>query len=311
MRVDSQDPFRSETDYTDLASSRVVSATRDAHGVMQSVTIGPLFDPARRLPPTGRRDRVLGESCSIWRVTRERLGSQSEICETADGILLREAFWYSPGNRTVTYMAATAIERRPVRADEVLPPRDLLALARDGPAPAAISTNTPTGPGDYEVEMVGDAPADGRYVLRRHAGFSSREIWDRDEHSLAVDNGAVSISYSETAARRPLSMQITRAAYGPRLGRVFQWENVPGRAPEHLLGETCVWQENVAIRGTDQHYECRTADGVPLKTQTNFEWTGLQRFTARRLSRRPLRDADFAPSARALDWATWGITPAP
>lgn len=300
---------RSGTTYVDFARRLSLEVLRDREGTPTRVTIqssARLSADARRRA-TGRRDRALGEDCAVWRVFEENSASGREICETVDGIMLWNAFWYPPGNRTVFYERATAIERRAVRPEEVLPSATLFALALEPPPPRG----TDGASSDFEVEMVGARRTDGSYVQRRHAGFSSRESRELGLHSIETDNGAIRVSYSETEAGLPVSMQIIRSASGPRRGRVFQWENVPGRAPERLLGETCIWQENVAIRGTDQFYECRTADGIPLKTEANFEWTGLRRFTARRLSRRPLADADFAPPARALDWATWGITPAP
>lgn len=297
--------------YVDLARGLSVSASRNREGVLTGVTIHPSADLSsgrrqRRLP-TGRHDRVLGESCTIWRILEENAGSGSEICETADGILLWRAFWYPPGNRTVMYERATAVERRSVRREELLPPRTLLALAAEPPATGAAGMAGP----DYEVEMAGEDRADGSYVLRSHGSFFSQERRERGEHSFYVSNRAVRVSYSETDAGRPLSLEINRVGTRPFDALVARWERVPGRAPERVLGETCTWQDNMAIRSDEQNYECRTADGIALKTETGGHWGPVRHFTARRLSRRPLADADFAPPARALDWAAWGITPAP
>jgi len=280
--------LRGEINYTDLASGLVVSALRNGEGVVQRVTIGRSFDRPRRLPPTGRQGGALGESCTIFRLLQERRGTGSEICETADGILLWQTFWYPRSNdRTHMYMRATALE--------------------PAAAPAADAAQA-----DYEVELVAADPADGSYVLRRHGRFSSNARRNGGERSLRVSNGTVSVSYSEDEAGRPLSLEIVRAGYDRLERRGARWERVPERATEQLLGETCTWQENVAIQSNDRHYECRIADGISLKTESWFHWTGGPwRFTARSLSRRPLSDEDFALPVRALDWAHWGITPAP
>ena len=299
--------------YVDLARGLVVSVSRDAGGSIQGVGIRRAaygsFGRPRRLPPTGRQDSALGESCTIWRFMEENRDTGTEICETADGIPLWEAFWYPrPSNRTVMYRRAIRVERRPVRAEEVLPPRDLLALGLAPPPAAPATVSEP----DHEVEMVGDEPADGSYVLRRHGRFFSEARRRSGERTLYLGNGAVTVDFREDAVGRPLSLTIAHVESGPFDRHAARWETVPRRRPERLLGETCTWQEDAAVRSTDRHYYCRTGDGIVLKTEAWYHWTGeRQRFTARRLSRQPLRDADFAVPPRALDWANWGITPAP
>lgn len=307
VRTDWMSNGRDATTYTDLASGLEVSASHDNEGVVQRVTIDRPFNRWRRLPPRGRQDILLGESCTISRLVHEGMSTGTEICETADGILLWEAFWYpQPADRTIMYRRATSVERRLVRPEELLPPRTLLALASEPPPAASADAAEP----DHEVEMVGHDPEDGSYVQRRHGRFFSNVRRAQGEHIIYIGNGAVSVNYKENDAGRPLSLEITRAGFHPFHGVVPRWERVPRRAPVRLLGETCIWQDEVAIQSTDRQYYCRTADGIILKTETWFHWTGRrQRFTARRLSRGPLRDADFAPPARALDWAHWGITP--
>ncbi|HTU13175.1 MAG TPA: hypothetical protein VMG08_19965 [Allosphingosinicella sp.] len=300
--------------YRDLARGLVVSTAVDADGALLTVTIAPPYNQSRRLPPTGRRDRVIGEECAIRRVADERMGSNYELCETEDGIPLSYAFWYPrDGDRIVMYERATAVERRPVRPEEVLPPRDL--LARVSAAPASAAAPAAQAVPDHEVEMVADDPADGSYVQRHHGRHFSERRSSPEGRSLRTGNGALSFSYREDPAGRPLSLEITRGG-ATRLDRrirlELRWEPVLGRPPEHVLGETCTWQDNAAVRSTDRHHYCRTADGITLKTEAWFHWTGhTQRFTARRLSRAPLRDEDFALPGHVLQWGHWGITPAP
>lgn len=310
VRVESTSPLSGWNTYADLTRGLEVSVQRGPDNSVQRVTIGTPHLQSRRLPATGRRDQGLGENCLIWRLVRERSDTGNEICETADGILLWQAFWYPrPTDRTHLYMRATALERRPVRPEEVRPPRGLLALASEA-SPPTVSTGTE--PPDHEVEMVGDEPEDGSYVFRIHGAHFSEERRTPDEYSIRVGNGAVSSSYTHDEEGRPLSLEISRVGYYPLRQVVPRWVPVAGRAPEQLLGESCTWQDNAAIMSNDLHYLCRTADGITLKTESWFHWTNrTQRFTARRLSRAPLSNADFNLPPRALDWTHWGITPAP
>lgn len=300
-----------ENSFVDLARGTVVSAGYNREGALQGVRIDR-FQPSdlpRRLPATGREDRLLGEDCAIWRLTETNRTNGTEICETDDGIILWEAFWYPrPSDRVVMYRRAVSVERRPVGHEELLPPRDLLELALTSSPAAPVPNAEP----DHEVEMVGDDPADGSYVVRRHGPLRSNARQAHGERSLYIDNGAVTIDYREDESGRPLSISIMRVELDRLRRRVERWELVPGRAPEQLLGETCSWQEDAAVQSTDQRYYCRTADGIVLKAEHHPHWVSrVRRFTARRLSRRPLVESDFAVPARALEWANWEVTPRP
>jgi hypothetical protein len=297
---------RTASEYVDRARGRFVTASRDRNGALLrvSVWIDQSASQARRIP-TGRHDRALGEDCTIWRLM-DPAGLDTEICETADGIPLWEAFWYPrPDDRTVMYQRAIAIERRSVGPAELLPPRNLLALAL---ALAPLSpVQTVAAEPDYEVEMVADDPADGTYVTRRHGRFSSIARHMPGQRSLQVSNGTISVFYEENETGQPRSLEIRRR--GER--RPSRWVPVAGRPVAYVLGETCTWQEDAAFGSTDPTQYCRTADGIPLKRETYHEWTGhTERFTAHHVSRGLLNDADFAPPARILDWAFWGISPA-
>lgn len=299
-----------ESSYLDSARGLAVSASRAHDGTLLSVSVRLNQSPGQpRRIPTGRHDRALGEDCTIWRLLDEQRGISTEICETADGIPLWEAFWYPHSdNRTVMYKRATAIERRSVGPGELLPPGDLLALAF---APVARVQPGAADP-DFEVEMAGDDPVDGNYVTRRHGRFSSETRYTPAGRSLRVSNGTILVAYEANESGEPRSLEIHRTGEHPFVELVQRWVRVPGRPPVRLLGETCTWQEDAAYRSTDQAYYCRTADGIVLKTETSYEWTGrTARFTARRVSRRPLNDADFAPPARIFDWAFWGISSRP
>src|SRR5258707_9612722 len=95
---------------------------------------GPDHSPTTGYAPrnTGERQTHLGESCTVWEVSRSKTGIPGDSgithlsCVTDDGI---EIWQKSLSSRDVISSAeATQIERRPVSPEEVRPPRALLAL---------------------------------------------------------------------------------------------------------------------------------------------------------------------------------------
>src|SRR5262249_55248079 len=93
---------------------------------------------------TGERQTYLGETCTVWEVSRtisEAPGGSNSFhlsCITDDGIELWQRSIY--GSNETTPTMATRVERRPVAADEVKPPRSLLMLDWwDRDAPSTIS----------------------------------------------------------------------------------------------------------------------------------------------------------------------------
>lgn len=120
-------------------------------------------------------------------------------------------------------------------------------------------------------------------------------------------------SYSEEADGRPLTFDVTRIPNTLTTLLADNWAPVRGRRPERILGERCTWQVYTSVLQSDPDQSCRTADGIPLKTEQHREEdrSRVDVHVARSLSRRPLADADFALPARLFGWAAWGTAPAP
>lgn len=258
----------------------------------------------RRLAPTGRRDREGGKDCGISRMVMNIMPSGYEVCETADGIQLWRATWYPAGGSTRMESRATTIERRPVLPAEVLPPRDLLALT------GRVASRGATGEADYEVHLTAQSDESYRLVLRRRGGLRAREWWSPNESRwLDVTGDAAALRFAETKRGQPLMLSLNLQE---RPQSTDRWEVAGNRQPEQLLGETCIWLRDRMPPNEDGQSECRTRDGIPLMTETRSHNGGMvTRSVARSFSRRTPDLAHFTPPARALDWGTWGITPAP
>ncbi|HKR23775.1 MAG TPA: hypothetical protein VJS15_00815, partial [Allosphingosinicella sp.] len=148
-------------------------------------------------------------------------------------------------------------------------------------------------------------------VLRRQGNLRFNRQEGRDDGTLYFSGGDGTASYVYQVDPQG---RATRLEAGlPRLrgwGGDPRWEVVPGRRPRRVLGETCTWQDETSIRSSDIHYDCRTADGIPLMTETRWHWTGeVEIERARRLVRRPLTEADLTLPPEARDWANWGVAP--
>lgn len=305
-RVESVYADRTETLYADLGTGTSYLIVRDRAGVVQRLKVeryseDDAFD-LRRRAPTGRRDSALGQACDIWTITGQYFNEES--CETADGIQLSARFPSSGGGQDIFAARAISVERRAVRPEEVRPPRDFFRLA---PWPVLAEN----GQAGYEVRLVSTTRGSAREQVRRRQGGSGSGYRDSDNGTR--DFGASSpIShyfYKTEADGRPLTLEVERwsASRFRREARLAeQWERLGGRPTRTVLGERCTWQEDRAFLSTDQHYECRTGDGIALALEDHWDWDSVvDRWTASSLRRRPLSGADFSPPAPAVDWATW------
>jgi len=299
-RIDSQG---SRTIYSDFASGTSFTLYRNRDGAVAGLVVERNFEPDGRYgirrQSTGDRDVAAGEPCAVWTQFSAVIGTETKSCETADGILVRTRHL----GRVIA--DAVSVERRPVRPEEARPPADLFAMVR------WPRFDRPEGMG-YEVVLTSRSRGTERTsVLRRQGRLtSSRREGRRDEGlEFSASDGVTSYSYQVDPRGRAVRLN----AGLPRL-RISdipsRWEAVPGRRVRRVLGEPCTWQINAAFQSTDTHYQCRTADGVPLMLEDQWHWDSIvDVYTARRLTRRPLTEVDIAPPAAADDWATWGVTP--
>ena len=299
----------SEVHFSDFSTGFSFSILRDPEGAIQHLRIErfPASDArhAYRRTRTGRADTPAGLACDIWIVPNANGSGGEEVCETEDGIQL----WRGAGDphRVVT----ASFARRQVRPEEVRPPRDFMRLI---PWTNALGRASPDG--DYEIRMTpepGSAGGATELLFRRHGGTSyGRSAFADGLRTYWLRNDAALIVYSEEADGRPLIFDVTRIPNSLITLLADNWAPVPGRRPERVLGERCTWQVYTSVMN-DPNRSCRTADGIPLKTEQQREGDSskVDVYVARSLSRRPLADADFALPARIFDWAAWERAPAP
>lgn len=261
------------------------------------------FGPHRR-EPTERYETLFGERCRIWVWSARFLNQES--CETADGIQLWSRRLTSAPGKYLSSERAVSFERRPVRPVEVRPPPDFFQLA---PWPKLTAG---AGPG-FEVRL--DSTTRGEQVRRRQGSLTSRRHDPGDgTHNFWGSNELGQYFYQADDVGRPVRLQVVLWSTPPlRLPRPGdRWEAVAGRDARTVLGENCTWQEETSTRSTDAHYECRTADGIPLMLEDDWHWHDTTDvYTAHSLARRPLTEADVAPPAESIDWLAWGVVPAP
>lgn len=294
-----------ETIYSDFASGTSFTLHRSRDGALETLLVERNFEPGGqyrvRREATGRRDNALGEPCEIWALSSALLGTATESCETADGIMLWNRY------RDRVSPRAVSVERRPVRPEEVRPPADLFALVQW----PRLDREAVPGAGYEVVLTLRRRGVERTTILRRHGNLILNRQEGRDDGGvyLSAGDGTASYVYHVDPQGRA-----TRLEAGlPRLrgwGGSPRWEAVPGRRPQRVLGEVCTWQDETSVWSSDVQYDCRTADGVPLMTETQWHWTGeieIQR--ARRVVRRSLTEADLTPPPEARDWANWGVAP--
>jgi hypothetical protein len=76
---------------------------------------------------------------------------------------------------------------------------------------------------------------------------------------------------------------------------------------EDILAERCEWFD-LGVRWRGSHaYECRTHDGIVLKTDDLLMGEIVQAFTVVRIARRPIDLGEVMPPAELLDPKFWGL----
>ncbi|HUI96025.1 MAG TPA: hypothetical protein VLX44_09755 [Xanthobacteraceae bacterium] len=280
----------------------------DASGevVSLSVTHGRDQDSWHYAPQnTGERHTLIGETCTVWTVLHSPKTVLSALhpdsdsvelsCVTDDGIEL----WHklAGGHVESAFVEATHIERRPVAADEVRVPSELLMLnwwQSGGTAPAG----NPTIP-DYETVMT-DAmdPSFAVRVTRRHDRWDYVDETISGKHTLTVTSPTLLLRFSSDAVRASQRLFITKGRPNMLSGIVPE----PRKSTEQWLGESCDWYTTVPWPEGGQR-QCRTADGLVLKEWHLF---GVN-FVATRVTRRPLDTNDVTPPAEILDPTSWGL----
>jgi hypothetical protein len=267
---------------------------------------------------TGERQTYLGETCTVWEVSRSGnpggAGPFDLSCVTDDGIELWQRSIYD-GN-VIASAVATRVERRPVTVDEVKPPRTLLTLdwwdqdAATSAASAILSAETMM---ELSAQFT-DAGKSTRTTRQRGQWQSMEETVSgvRRKLEIAHDSGRMGFEYVWDETGVPKRLTITRPSSAPEDAATttsVMW-NETNRS-ETILGETCRWFYLVTF-GDVSRSRCLTADRVVLKDHWRWRaWEArpevVQEWTAVRLTRRPVNLDEIKPPAELLDPRMWGI----
>jgi hypothetical protein len=264
---------------------------------------------------TGERQTHLGERCTVWEVSRSKSviqggsGITHLSCVTDDGI---EIWQKSLSSREVISSAeATQIERRPVSAEEVRPPRSRLAL--DWPDRDLLPPAPPEKP-DHEVVLESRYSTGGTAIrtMRRHGPWQFTRETAGKLRTIEIVHAfqQIWLRYSTDESGTPKSLTIQRPTVPPVeqttiLAAPPQPAN-PGRT-EVVLGETCSWFDMMPGAADGGINACLTEDGIELKETS---WSGashLREWTAIRLARRPIAIDEIKPPAELLAPQKWGI----
>ena len=265
---------------------------------------------------TGERQTHIGETCTVWEVSRsitDAPGGSNSFhlsCVTDDGIELWQRSIY--GSNVTTTAEATRVERRPVTADEVKPPRSLLMLDWwDRDAPSAIAgTETMM---ELSAESVG-AGKSIRITRQRGPWQSIEETVSGVRRRLEIvhDSDRRGFDYAWDESGAPDRLTISRPPSTPEstaTASSAMWGET--NRSETILGETCRWFY-LMTNGYSGRSRCLTNDGVVLKD--HHQWRSVvtdkmmvREWTAVRMTRRPIGLDEIKPPVELLEPQRWGI----
>jgi hypothetical protein len=229
-------------------------------------------------------------------------------CITDDGIELWQRSIY--GNNVISSAEATRVERRPVTADEVKPPRSHLMRDWWDQEPSTI-------PG-YEIimELSGKSPDAGKSIrtTRQRGPWQSMEetvSGVRRRLEIAYTHDQMGLEYTWDELGAPKHLTITRRASPPAYTVTTTFTPWNDNNPsETILGETCRWFGSITLPDFGRS-RCLTKDGVVLKDiyhgRTETGQDAVREWTAVRITRRPVTLDEIKPSAELLDPHVWGI----
>lgn len=269
---------------------------------------------------TGERQTHLGETCTVWEVSRpgKDVPSDSGLfhlsCVTDDGIELWQRSLY--GSTLIASAEATRLERRPVTVDEVKPWRSLLML--DWWDQDAPTSGAPAIPGSETImELSGQSADAGKSVrtIRQRGHWQSVEETTngvRRRLEIARDSERRGFEYVWDESGTPKQLSIIRPASAPEEApTTTSAMSIDTNRSETILGETCRWF-GLMTMGDVSRSRCVTNDGVMLKD--HWRWRGweerpevVQEWTAVRVTRRPINFDEIKPPAELLDPRVWGI----
>jgi hypothetical protein len=267
---------------------------------------------------TGERQTYLGETCTVWEVSRPSNpsvpGPFHLSCVTDDGIELWQRSTFE--SKIITSAEATRVERRPVTPDEVKPPRSLLMVDWwDQDAPTS-GTSAVLG-SETIMELSGQSEDAGKSIRTTR----QRGLWQSMEETvggvrrrleIVHDSERRHFEYAWDESGAPKRLTITRPVSTPEdtAATTFAMWYETNRS-ETILGKTCRWFSLMAIGDTNRS-RCLTNDGVMLKD--HWRWRAMEgqgmavkEWTAVRMTRRQVNLDEIKPSAELFDPHVWGI----
>ncbi|MGX9145651.1 hypothetical protein [Mesorhizobium sp. 128a] len=288
----------SQTGYSPVSISRETSTS---------------YERIRGVIETGQTETHGGERCDVREILRRDPGTRNPgpqwlSCLTADGIEIATRVFVNGS----PFLQATLVklERRPVSAEEVALPANLLDVAQwlhfdDQPAATAVEQ-----PPDFAIQMQWRGAV---RVMRRH------DPWIYDETSYPDGRRKLSIQNARTGQGLSFS-----AAKGGAFERLFLCREcrpgglmsiVPGHGivpesigrTESILGEVCEWFD-MAPRTFDINFsQCLTRDKIPLEIGIGGAWGAREEFVADEIQRRDLKTEEILPPSDVLKRSNWDI----
>ncbi|MGJ5178370.1 hypothetical protein ACQR16_20195 [Bradyrhizobium oligotrophicum] len=290
----------------------------DAHG--RSFLRGPYRSSDTEYAPrnTGERQIHLGESCTVWEVSRTTGDIPVHLsCVSDDGIELWQKSLKSSTREVTSSAEATQIERRPVSTEDARPPRSVFALNW----PDDRDTLPPIAPekSDYELVMEQTMSPPGREVIRtvrRHGPWEFTEETTGKLRTIHVihDFGQVRSTYEtdDSGARQSLwiDIRVRTPAEQERIDAHF-WAALPRPLipdrTDTVLGENCRWFDLMPAMAGGRTSSCLTKDGIALKERHFWDNSLTSEWTAIHITRHPITIDEIKPPAELLSPQIWAI----
>jgi hypothetical protein len=295
-RIDLQGASVGEAQYFSPGQRARITAVRDAQGKVGTLW---LRSDGRSAPAeadwasTGETQTIGEETCAV-----QSTGQQNEQrCVTADGVNL------TPMVESIR-RKLDEVTRRPVDAQDVAPPLELLDLSRWVPAAALQDDPSRDAAHDYTATFV---DRDGVRTIRRSGSwFSTVQTGGRGATYLV--NADLGVEITTSTDRNGADIWLKRFEPGKE-PRPFpaRRQTMQGRQGETVLGENCQWwSQSTSPDASD--FECRAADGAVVAVGfTMFD--GSQHWQPATSFKRGRVDvSSIAPEARYFQPQTYGLS---
>jgi len=300
--------------YANPAKQITVSLSKDSNYSSVSINreTSTSYERIRAVTETGQTETHAGERCDVREVVRRDPDKQAPqlqwlSCLTADGIEI--ATRVSVNSSLFQSMAIVRLERRPVSAEEVELPANLLDVAQwlhfDQPPQAATAVKRPP---DFAMHMQWQGAV---RALRRH------DPWTYDETSYPDGRQTLNIRNDQTG--QALSFRAAKGGAFERLsicaecrpgdslaihlGRNVIPESM-GRT-DSVLGEACDWFDMAPGTFDINLSQCLTQDKIPLKIGSGGAWGPREEFVADEVQRRELKPDEILPPSDVLNRSNW------